>query len=153
MSIEFSTINCICCIFQPNRNDIMYMRYVRRKIGLLLQESFTSFLLQDIAKSCKLSSPETQVEHIRQILTVIVELMALNIYYLIEKLHLLHCSICSIQLIFNNVTGVDKKNSKRIIFYYLLNSLHMFGNLNKSFYFSKIKVMMMTRKITVVRFQ
>ena len=31
MSIEFSTITIICFVSQPNRNDIMYMRYVREE--------------------------------------------------------------------------------------------------------------------------
>ena len=153
MSIEFSTITIICFVSQPNRNDIMYMRYVREERLVCyfrspLLHSYYRTLQRVVNYQVQRRKWSTSVKFRRRLLGTNNFRCDINIF--ISELILLGWRGVYFRIFLSSHKSYGNAQSKILRVIYPLLKWYC---LNMTFPFLKINVMMMTRKITVVRFQ
>ena len=154
MSIEFSTITIICFVSQPNRNDIMYMRYVREERLVCyfrspLLHSYYRTLQRVVNYQVQRRKWSTSVKFRRRLLGTNNFRCDINIYiYIRTDFAWVAGGLFSNFLLSHKSYGNSQSKILRVIY-----PLLKWYCLNMTFPFLKINVMMMTRKITVVRFQ
>ena len=144
MSIEFSTITIICFVSQPNRNDIMYMRYVREERLVCyfrspLLHSYYRTLQRVVNYQVQRRKWSTSVKFRRRLLGT----NNFRCYIYMHTYIYRKCFLLS-QKSYGNAQSKILRVIQPLFKWYCLNMTSLF---------LKINVMMMTRKITVVRFQ